>query len=282
MRVEKLEFEWEFSQLSCPGQSTTRVAWELMRVEKGEFAWEFSQLSWPGQMRTRVARELRSNSLYQSFLNSRVPVNRQQELHETWWELRSESLHESFLNSYVPIEREQELHESWWELRSESLHESFLNSHAQVKWEQELHESWWELRSKSLYQSFLNSRVPVNRQQELHESWWELRRESLHESFLNSRVSRSIDNKSCMRVEKGEFAWEFSQLLYCRGQSTTTVAWELTIESLHESWLDVATRSKNPYIWTIVKIWTSLKFMRDESQTRPRPTTLINSHQLSS
>ena len=52
------EFVWEFSQLSCPGQTRTRVAWELMRVDKREFVWEFSQLSCPGQTRTRVAWEL--------------------------------------------------------------------------------------------------------------------------------------------------------------------------------------------------------------------------------
>jgi hypothetical protein len=51
MRVEKREFAWEFSQLSCSGQTRTRVAWELMRVE----TWEFSQLSCSGQTRTRVA-----------------------------------------------------------------------------------------------------------------------------------------------------------------------------------------------------------------------------------
>jgi hypothetical protein len=57
MRVdESWEFVWEFSQLSCPGQTRTRVAWELMRVE----------------------------SLHESFLNSRVPVKREQELHESW------------------------------------------------------------------------------------------------------------------------------------------------------------------------------------------------------
>ena len=42
MRVDKLEFVWEFSYLSCPGQTRTRVAWELMRVDKLEFVWEFS------------------------------------------------------------------------------------------------------------------------------------------------------------------------------------------------------------------------------------------------
>ena len=55
MRVEKREFAREFSQLSYPGQTRTRVAWELIRVEKREFAREFSQLSCPGQTRTRVA-----------------------------------------------------------------------------------------------------------------------------------------------------------------------------------------------------------------------------------
>jgi hypothetical protein len=93
-----------------------RVKPELMRVEKREFAWEFSQLSCPGQTRTRVAWELRSESLHESFLNSHVPVKREQELHESWWELRSESLHESFLNSHAPVKREQELHESWWSM----------------------------------------------------------------------------------------------------------------------------------------------------------------------
>ena len=33
MRAEKREFAWEFSQLSCPSQTRTRVAWELMRVD---------------------------------------------------------------------------------------------------------------------------------------------------------------------------------------------------------------------------------------------------------
>jgi hypothetical protein len=160
MRAEKREFAWEFSQLSCPVQTRTRVAWELMRVEKREFAWEFSQLSCLGQTRTRVA--------------------------------------------------------------------------------------------------------------------WELMRVCMR--VFSTFMAWSNDNKSCMRVEKGEFAWEFSQLLYCPGQWTTRVACELTSDSLHESWLDVTTRSKNSYIWTFVKIWTSLKFMRDESQTRPRATTLINSH----
>ena len=55
MRVDKREFVREFSQLSRPGQTKTRVACELMRVDKREFVREFSQLSCPGQTRTRVA-----------------------------------------------------------------------------------------------------------------------------------------------------------------------------------------------------------------------------------
>jgi hypothetical protein len=198
MRVKKQEFAWEFSQLSCPGQTRTRVEWELrseslyesfstlmpwsvreqelheswwelmrvekqelhelMRVKKQEFAWEFSQLSCPGQTRTRVAWELRSESLHESFLNSHAPVKREQELHESWearvcmrvfstlmpWSVREQELHESWearVCMRVVELRSESLYESWWELTSESLHESFLNSHALVKREQELHET---------------------------------------------------------------------------------------------------------------------------------------------
>jgi hypothetical protein len=38
-----------------------------------------------------------------------------------------------FLNSRAPVKREQELHESWRELTSEGPHESFLNSHSSLK-----------------------------------------------------------------------------------------------------------------------------------------------------
>jgi hypothetical protein len=144
MRVEKWEFVWEFSQLSCPGQTRTRVAWELHESWEGRVCMrDFSTLmprSKENKSCMRVAWELRRESLHESFLNSHAPVKREQELHESWWELRNESLHESFLYSHAPVKREQELHESWWELRSESLHESFLNSHVLVKREQELHE----------------------------------------------------------------------------------------------------------------------------------------------
>ena len=63
----------------------TRIVWKFifMRVEKREFTWKFSQFSCPGQTRTRVAWELRSESLHESFLNSHVLVKREQELHES-------------------------------------------------------------------------------------------------------------------------------------------------------------------------------------------------------
>ena len=47
----------------------------------------------------------------------------------------------------------------------------------------------------------------------------------------------SNENKSCVRVEKREFTWEFSQLSSL-GQTRTRVAWELKSESLHESFLN--------------------------------------------
>jgi hypothetical protein len=66
--------------------------------------------------------------------------------------------------------------------------------------------------------------------------------------FLNShalvsprtRVAWELRSKSLhelMRVKKQEFAWEFSQLS-CPGQTRTRVAWELRSESLHESFLN--------------------------------------------
>ena len=56
--VDKWEFVREFSWLSFPGQTRTRVAWELIRVDKGEIVWEFSKLSCPGQTTKRVVWEL--------------------------------------------------------------------------------------------------------------------------------------------------------------------------------------------------------------------------------
>jgi hypothetical protein len=87
-----------------------------------------------------------------------------------------------------------------------------------VKREQELYESWWELRSESLHERFLNSPA-VKREQELHESWWELTGYYKLEWEL-------------VRVEKREFAWEFSQLS-CLGQTRTRVVWE----SMRVDWI---------------------------------------------
>ena len=50
-------------------------------------------------------------------------------------------------------------------------------------------------------------------------------------------MSWSNENKSCIRVDKREFAWEFHQLS-CPGQTRTRVASELTSESLHESFIN--------------------------------------------
>jgi hypothetical protein len=65
---------------------------------------------------------------------------------------------------------------------------------------------------------------------------WELTCESLRKSF-STFIAWSNENKSCTRVDKREFAWEFSQLPLL-DQTRTRVAWELTSESLHESFLN--------------------------------------------
>ena len=59
MRVDKRES----SQLSCLGQTRTRITRELMRVDKRELTSEslhksFLNLPRPGQTRTRVTRKL--------------------------------------------------------------------------------------------------------------------------------------------------------------------------------------------------------------------------------
>ena len=104
------------------------------------------------------------------------------------------------------------------------------------------------------------------------ESRWELRSESLHESSLNSDapVKRGWEK---MRVEKREFAREFSQLL-CAGQTRMRVdeswearvctrvlstlmrrsnedesRWELRSESLHESSLNSNAPVKRGESW---------------------------------
>ena len=83
MRVDRRELAWDFHQLSCSSWSNENKS--CMRVDiKREFAWEFHKLSCSGQTRTRVAWELTSESLHESFINSRVLVKREQELHESW------------------------------------------------------------------------------------------------------------------------------------------------------------------------------------------------------
>ena len=80
-----------------------------------------------------------------------------------------------------------------WELTSESLHESFLNFHCLIKGEQELHESWEARVYMRVFSTFI--------------AW-------------------SNENKSCMRVDKRKFTWEFSQHSLL-DQTRTRVTWEL-------------------------------------------------------
>ena len=216
MRVEKWEFVWEFSQLSCPGQTRMRVdeSWETrvcMRVFSTVMSWSNEDESWW---------ELRSESLYESFLNYHVLVKRGLELMK--W--RSESLHESFLNYHVLVKRGWELmrvekREFVWEFSqlscpgqtririNEVEKREFAREFSQLScpgqtrmrvdesWEARVcmrvfstvmswsneDESWWELRSESLYESFLNYHVLVKRGLELMK--W--RSEGLQECFLN-------------------------------------------------------------------------------------------------
>ena len=351
MRVDKREFTWEFHQLSLLDQTRTRVAWELtseslhesfinfhclikreqelheswqarvymrvsstfiawsnenkscMRVDKREFTWEFHQLSLLDQTRTRVAWELTSESLHESFINFHCLIKREQELHESWqaeftWEFRSTFI--AFIawsnenKSCMRVDKREftwEFHQLSlldqtrtrvaWELTSESLHESFINFHCLIKREQELHESWqarvymrvsstfiawsnenkscmrvdkreftwefhqlslldqtrtrvaWELTSESLHESFINFHCLIKREQELHESW----QARVYMRVSSTFIAWSNENKSCMRVDKREFTWEFHQLSLL-DQTRTRVAWELTSESLHESFIN--------------------------------------------
>ena len=96
VRVEKREFVWKFSQLSFPGETRIRVAWELMRVEKQEFVWKFSQLSFPGETRTRVAWEW-------------IRVKKR----EFAWELRSESLCYDYSFPWLPVGQDRRRTPVW-------------------------------------------------------------------------------------------------------------------------------------------------------------------------
>ena len=76
-----------------------------MRVEKREFVWEFSQLSCPGQTRMRVDESWQARICMRVFSTVMFWSNED----ESWWELRSESLPESFLNYHVLVKRGWEL-----------------------------------------------------------------------------------------------------------------------------------------------------------------------------
>ena len=85
--------------------------WELMRVEKREFLWEFSQLSCPGQTRMRVDESWKARVCMRVF--STVMSSNED---ESWRELRNESLYESFLNYHVLVKRGWELRSEFvWE-----------------------------------------------------------------------------------------------------------------------------------------------------------------------
>ena len=172
----------------------TFIAWSnenksCMRVEKREFTWEFSQHSLLDQTRTRVA-----------------------------WVLRSESFHESFLNIHCLIKREQELYESWQARVYMRVFSTF------IAWSNENKPVAWELRSESFHESFLNCHCLIKREQELHESW-EAR---VYMRVFSTFIAWSNENKSCMRVEKRWFTWEFYQHSLL-DQTRTRVAFDSSI-----------------------------------------------------
>ncbi len=68
-------------------------------------------------------------------------------------------------------------------------------------------------------------------EQELHESW----QARVYMRVFSTFIAWSNENKSCMRVDKREFTWQFSQLSLL-DQTRTRVAWELTSESYIITW----------------------------------------------
>jgi hypothetical protein len=88
---------------------------------------------------------------------------------------------------------------------------------------------------------------------------------------FSTPMPRSNENKSCMRVEKREFAWEFSQLPrpIKREQELHESWWELASESLHESVLNSHAPVKREQ--ELHESWMDI--------TARVATTLINSHQ---
>jgi hypothetical protein len=128
MRVEKREFAWEFSQLSCPGQTRTRVARELMRVDE---SWEvrvcmrvFSTLmrrsnenkscmwvdeSWEARVCMRVFSTLMRRS------------NENKRLHLSWWGITAR-VAKTLINSHQNLNYQFKVDESW----SDRVHEYCL------------------------------------------------------------------------------------------------------------------------------------------------------------
>ena len=93
----------------------------------------------------------------------------------------------------------------------------------------------WELASESLHGIFINSHVLVQREQELHE----IRQVRVYMRVSSTLMSWSNEKKSCMRVDKREFIWEFHQPL-CPGQTRARVAWEFQC---------LTSRSVRPLAW---------------------------------
>jgi hypothetical protein len=247
-----------------------------MRIGKREFASEFSQLSWPGQTRTRVAWELRSESLHENFLNSHDRVKREQELHESWeasvrirvfstlmprskrtrvaWELirvvKREFASEFSQLSWPGQMRTRvawelmrvEKQEFTWELMRVEKQE-FASEFSQLSWpsqmRQEFHESWWELRRKSLHESFLNSRAPIkeNKSYMRVDKSWEAR---ICIRVFSTLMARLNDNKSCMRVDESSEARICMRVFstHVLRSKRTRVTWELRSKNLHQSFLN--------------------------------------------
>ena len=80
----------------------------------------------------------------------------------------------------------------------------------------------WELTSESLHERFLNLHCLIKQEQELHESW----QARIYIRVFSTFIVWSDKNKSCMRVDKREFTWEFLNF-HCLIKRE---------QELHESW----------------------------------------------
>ena len=92
------------------------------------------------------------------------------------------------------------------------------------------------MRVSSTLMSWSNENKSCMRvdKRELTSESWQAR---VYMRVSSTLISWSNENKSCMSVDKREFTWEFHQLS-CPSQTRTRVAWELTRESLHESFIN--------------------------------------------